>query len=52
MVDQPVSGDLPLQRIVAAAILNAGIAAIVILPARVAHRTIRDAREAGVVSVP
>lgn len=35
MIDQPISGDLPVQRIVASAILNAGIAAIAILPARV-----------------
>jgi rod shape-determining protein MreD len=35
MIDQPIAGDLPVQRLVAAAILNAGIAAIVILPARV-----------------
>lgn len=35
MVDQPIAGGLPVQRIVVSAILNAGIAAIVILPARV-----------------
>jgi rod shape-determining protein MreD len=34
MVDQPGSSALPLQRIAAAGILNAAIAAIVILPAR------------------
>lgn len=35
MIDQPIAGDLPVQRLVASAILNAGIAAVVILPARV-----------------
>ena len=35
MVDPPAAGLLPLQRILAAALLNAAIAAIVILPARV-----------------
>jgi cell shape-determining protein MreD len=35
MVDPPAAGQLPLQRILAAALLNAAIAAIVILPARV-----------------
>jgi rod shape-determining protein MreD len=34
MVDPPAAGQLPLQRILAAALLNAAIAAIVILPAR------------------
>lgn len=34
MVDPPVSGALPLQRVAGAALLNAVIAAIVILPAR------------------
>jgi len=35
MVDPPAAGHLPLQRIISAALLNAVIAAIVILPARV-----------------
>lgn len=35
MVDPPASGALPVPRIVAAALLNAVIAAILILPARV-----------------
>ncbi len=35
MVDQPIAGDLPVQRLALAAILNAVIAAIAILPARV-----------------
>jgi len=34
MVDPPLSGGLPAQRIAAAALLNAAIAAIVILPTR------------------
>lgn len=34
MVDPPLSGGLPVQRTIAAALLNAVIAAIVILPAR------------------
>ena len=35
MVDLPLAGDLPVQRIAAAALLNTAIAAIVILPARI-----------------
>ncbi len=35
MVDPPLSGGLPVQRTITAALLNAVIAAIVILPARV-----------------
>lgn len=35
MVDLPLTGGLPVQRILAAALLNAAIAAIVILPTRV-----------------
>ena len=35
MVDQPLAGAVPVQRIAAAALLNAVIAAIVILPTRV-----------------
>jgi rod shape-determining protein MreD len=38
MVDPPIAGELPLERILAAALLNAVIAAIVILPARVLVR--------------
>jgi rod shape-determining protein MreD len=35
MVDVPLGGGFPIQRVVAAALLNTGIAAIVILPARI-----------------
>ena len=35
MIDPPLAGQLPLQRILAAALLNSVIAAIVIVPARV-----------------
>lgn len=47
MVDLPLSGSFPVQRILAAALLNAAIAAIVILPARMlAARTGQDEKPA------
>jgi rod shape-determining protein MreD len=47
LVDVPLAGDIPMQRILAAALLNAGIAAALVAPARLlAARAVPDEKAA------
>jgi cell shape-determining protein MreD len=47
LVDPPLGGGLPVQRIISAALFNAGIAAVLVLPARLlASRAAPDERAA------
>lgn len=47
LVDLPLSGGVPMQRILSAALLNAGIAALLVVPARqLAARTAPDEKPA------